>query len=78
MGLMQAMELVADETKGDRTPNPKATMQFFEETRKRNLLVGKGGLYGNVVRLTPPMLVREGEIDEALGMIGESFAAMKA
>ncbi len=78
MGLMQAMELVEDETRGDRTPNAKATLQFFEETRKRGLLVGKGGLHGNIVRLAPPMLVTEREIDEALGIIGESFTAMKA
>jgi alanine-glyoxylate transaminase/(R)-3-amino-2-methylpropionate-pyruvate transaminase len=77
MGLMQAMELVVDETKRDRTPNAKATLQFFEETRKRGLLVGKGGLHGNIVRLAPPMLVTEKEIDEALGIIGESFAVMK-
>ncbi len=77
-GLMQALEFVEDETKGNRTPNPKATVQFFEETRKRNLLVGKGGLYGNVVRLAPPMSVTESEIDEALGIIGEALASMKA
>jgi 4-aminobutyrate aminotransferase-like enzyme len=77
MGLMQAMELVVDETKADRTPNTKATLQFFEETRKRGLLVGKGGLHGNIVRLAPPMLVAEREIDEALGTVGESFAAMR-
>ena len=74
---MQALEFVEDETKGNRTPNPKVTAQFFEETRKRNLLVGKGGLYGNVVRLAPPMTVTESEIDEALGMIGEALASMK-
>ncbi|MBM3324989.1 MAG: aminotransferase class III-fold pyridoxal phosphate-dependent enzyme, partial [Calditrichaeota bacterium] len=77
MGLMQAIELVVDEAKGDRTPNAKATLQFFEETRKRGLLVGKGGLHGNIIRLAPPMLVTEAEIDEAVSMIGESFAAMK-
>jgi len=78
MGLMQAIELVADETRGDRTPNATATLHFFEETRKRGLLVGKGGLHGNIVRLAPPMMVTEGEIDEALGIIDECFVAMKA
>jgi alanine-glyoxylate transaminase/(R)-3-amino-2-methylpropionate-pyruvate transaminase len=77
MGLMQALELVVDEAKGDRTPNPKATIHLFEETRKRGLLIGKGGLHGNIVRLAPPMTVTESEIDEALALLGESFGAMK-
>src|SRR6185436_10371008 len=40
-GLMQAIELVADELSGDRTPNPQATARLFEETKKRGLLIGK-------------------------------------
>jgi 4-aminobutyrate aminotransferase-like enzyme len=78
MGLMQAMELVADETVKDRTPNPKAVLRLFEETKKRGLLIGKGGLYGNVVRISPPLTIREEEVDEALGILGESLAAMEA
>ena len=42
MGLMQGVELVEDESKGDRTPNPKATARLFEETKQRGLLIGKG------------------------------------
>ncbi|MCA9600880.1 MAG: aspartate aminotransferase family protein, partial [Myxococcales bacterium] len=41
MGLMQALELVADETVKDRTPNTAATADLFEETKKRGLLIGK-------------------------------------
>jgi 4-aminobutyrate aminotransferase-like enzyme len=75
-GLMQGLELVVDETTGDRTPNPQAVARLFEETKKRGLLVGKGGLHGNVVRISPPMMVGESEIDEALGILGESFDAL--
>lgn len=39
MGLMQAMELVVDETAGDRTHNPALTLKLFEATRKRGLLI---------------------------------------
>ena len=78
MGLMQAIELVADETVKDRTPNPKAVLRLFEETKKRGLLIGKGGLYGNVIRISPPLVIGEAEVDEALGVLGESLKAMEA
>lgn len=76
MGLMQALELVVDETAGDRTPNADATARLFEETKRRGLLIGKGGLYGNVVRIAPPMTVTADEVDEALVILGDALAAI--
>ena len=79
MGLMQGVELVEDETRGDRTPNPKATLRLFEETQEaRLLLIGRGGLYGNCLRISPPLTVTAAEVDEALGKLDESFAAIGA
>ena len=75
-GLMQAIELVVDEKRGDRTPNGKATLRLFEETKKRGLLIGKGGLFGNVIRISPALNITAGEIDEALGILRESLAAV--
>jgi 4-aminobutyrate aminotransferase-like enzyme len=75
-GLMQAMELVVDETAGDRTPNPEVTGRLFEETKARGLLIGKGGLHGNVVRISPALNITAAEIDEALAIFGEAFAAL--
>ncbi len=76
MGLMQAFELVVDETNGDRTPNPTAAVALFEATKKRGMLIGKGGLYGNVIRIAPPLTVGEAAIDEALSIFVESFEEM--
>jgi alanine-glyoxylate transaminase / (R)-3-amino-2-methylpropionate-pyruvate transaminase len=76
-GLMQALELVVDEKGGDRTPNPAATLRLFEETKTRGLLIGKGGLYGNVVRISPPLNVTASEVDEALAKLGDSFLALQ-
>jgi 4-aminobutyrate aminotransferase-like enzyme len=74
-GLMQALEIVVDEKGGDRTPDPKGTARIFEETKKRGLLVGKGGLYGNVFRIAPALNVGGADVDEALKILRESFAA---
>ncbi len=78
MGLMQGVELVVDETAGDRTPNPQAVPRLFEETRSRGLLIGKGGLYGNVLRISPVLTITSDLVDEALRILGESLAAIGA
>jgi 4-aminobutyrate aminotransferase-like enzyme len=78
MGLMQGLELVNDETAGDRTPNVAAVARVFEETKRRGLLVGRGGLYGNVLRLAPPLTISASEVEEALRILEESFGAVGA
>lgn len=77
MGLMQAIELVADETIQNRTPNPEATAELLEQTRERGLLIGRGGLYGNAIRIAPPLTITQGEVEEAVRILDESFAAME-
>jgi 4-aminobutyrate aminotransferase-like enzyme len=78
MGLMQAVELVVDETAKDRTPEKNLTNRIFEESRKRGLLIGKGGMEGNAFRIAPPLTVNASEIDEALAILRESFEAAGA
>ena len=76
MGLMQAIELVVDETKKDRTPNPDAAEQLMEETKARGLLIGRGGLYANAMRISPPLNITKSEVEEAIGILNDSFAAI--
>jgi alanine-glyoxylate transaminase/(R)-3-amino-2-methylpropionate-pyruvate transaminase len=78
MGLMLGVEMVADETAGNRTPDKAITNRVFEEAKKRGLLIGKGGLEGNVFRIAPALTVTEGDIREGLAILGESFAAAGA
>jgi alanine-glyoxylate transaminase/(R)-3-amino-2-methylpropionate-pyruvate transaminase len=78
MGLMQALELVEDEAGGDRTPAKAMTARVFEETRRRGLLIGKGGLEGNCFRIAPALTVSRGEVEEALALLRESFEAAGA
>jgi len=74
MGLMQAIECVKDrETK---EPDPQSVLRVFEETRKRGVLIGKGGLYGNVIRLGPPLVAARSDIDELATALDGAFAAL--
>lgn len=72
MGLMQALELVGE----NREPDPGAVNNLFEKTKEGGLLIGKGGLYGNVIRIAPPMTAGKGDIDEAVKIMDASFAAI--
>jgi alanine-glyoxylate transaminase / (R)-3-amino-2-methylpropionate-pyruvate transaminase len=72
LGLMQGVELVRDQK--SKEPVPKEVAALFEETRKRGLLIGKGGLYGNVLRIAPPLTATEAHVDEALAILDHSLA----
>lgn len=75
MGLMQGVEIVRDrETK---EPSPAALAQVFEGAKKRSVLIGKGGLYGNVLRLGPPLIATKDHIDELIAALDQSFAEVK-
>ena len=70
-GLLLGMELVKDrETKEYATPEAGMMM---EETRKRGLLIGKGGLFGNIIRVTPPYTISKEECEKILSILDESL-----
>jgi len=70
MGLMQALELVGEGKK----PNPEAVRRLFELTKQNGLLIGKGGLLGHVVRITPPLNVTKDQVDLAIQALDRSFS----
>jgi 4-aminobutyrate aminotransferase len=70
-GLMIGLELVEHGT--DR-PSPSAAGAALEEARRGGLLVGKGGLYGNVIRLAPPMTLSDEETTEGLQILTDALA----
>jgi len=76
MGLMQAIELVKD--RGTKEPDPQTANKLMETTKKRGLLVGKGGLHGNTMRIAPPMTVSKGQIDDALRLLGDALTEATA
>ena len=75
LGLMQGLELVKD--RKSKEPAPEATSQLLERTRENGLLVGKGGLYGNVIRLSPMLNIPKSDIDEAIRLLDKSLAEVR-
>jgi 4-aminobutyrate aminotransferase len=64
-GLMIGLELVKD----DGSPWPEAAGAVLEAAREEGLLIGKGGLYGNSLRLAPPLSITEDEADEGFARL---------
>ena len=75
MGLMQGVEVVKD--RESKEPAPQAVAQVFEETKAKRVLIGKGGLYGNVLRLGPPLIADKNNIDELIAALDAAFSAVK-
>ncbi len=72
MGLLQALELVRD--RQTKEPAPAETNQLLERCRGERLLVGKGGLYGNVIRISPPMNISPSDVDEFARRLDRALA----
>jgi 4-aminobutyrate aminotransferase-like enzyme len=70
MGLMQGIEIV----KNPRTkePDTKRTARLMEATREEGVLVGQGGLHGNVLRIGPSLLITEAEMAEGIEKLGRA------
>ncbi|HJZ84241.1 MAG TPA: aspartate aminotransferase family protein [Polyangia bacterium] len=75
LGLMQAVELVRD--RKTKQPAMEETDAFMEACKRRGLLIGKGGLYGNVARLSPPMLIEPAEIDAACDRMDQALSEVE-
>jgi 4-aminobutyrate aminotransferase len=74
MGLMQALELVKDrETK---EPDPQSVLKVFEETKRRGVLIGKGGLYGNVIRTGVMLNATKDTINELIEALDAALSAV--
>jgi 4-aminobutyrate aminotransferase len=76
MGLLQAIELVED--RESKTPAAAATNALLEAARDNRILIGKGGLSGNVLRISPPMNIGRSDIDAFIDALEASFEKVEA
>jgi alanine-glyoxylate transaminase / (R)-3-amino-2-methylpropionate-pyruvate transaminase len=67
MGLMIGVELVRD--RATKEPASGETADLLEAAREMSVLVGKGGMNGNVLRIKPPMCITEADVDYAIDVI---------
>jgi len=75
MGLMQGVELVED--RKTKAPAAKLTARFMEASKRQSILVGKGGLYGNVLRVAPPLTISKSDMAEGIARLDKAFAEVK-
>ncbi len=74
-GMMLGIELVRDrETK---EPAIQEMLQVMEYCREKGLLIGKGGLDNNVIRLQPPLELTSEQIDKACSILGDAFTKVE-
>ena len=59
-GLMVGVELVKDA--GDKTPATQEANQIRSALREKGILIGVGGVYGNVLRIQPPLIITDDEL----------------
>jgi 4-aminobutyrate aminotransferase-like enzyme len=59
-----------------KKPDAESTKRLMELTKNHGLLLGKGGTYGNVLRVSPPLNIDKEEVDQALKILDRSFAQL--
>ncbi|XP_078444544.1 alanine:glyoxylate aminotransferase 2 [Wolffia australiana] len=73
-GLMVGVELVTD--RKDKTPAKQETAFLFEKLKDLGVLVGKGGLHGNVFRIKPPMCFSKDDADFLVDAMDYAMSGM--
>jgi 4-aminobutyrate aminotransferase len=72
MGLMQAMELVKN--RASKEPDTERTIRVLDAARQNRILIGRGGLYGNVIRISPPLNIGKTDVDEFIRALDTSLS----
>lgn len=73
-GLMTGIEMVTD--RDSKTPATAECVQVFERARELGLLIGKGGFFGNVLRIKPPMCITRDDVDFMLEVLDTALSEL--
>lgn len=76
MGLLLALELVED--RRTKAPAVQATLKMMEASRDQRIMVGRGGLHGNCLRLSPPMNIGKADVDEFAKRLDAAFTTVES
>jgi 4-aminobutyrate aminotransferase-like enzyme len=74
LGLMIGIELVVD--RNTKQPDPERAQHVRRYCRAHGVLIGVGGVDGNVLRLQPPLVISEADLDQALDTVVASLRAV--
>lgn len=74
MGLMQGVELVRN--RKTKEPAVEETKRLMDQAKDNGLIIGKGGLYGNVIRISPALACTRTDVDIALRLLERSFSQL--
>jgi 4-aminobutyrate aminotransferase-like enzyme len=74
MGLAIGLEMVED--KKTKEPSPRLAKAVVQEAWKSGLaMIAPIGFYGNVIRIAPPLIINDDQVEEGLGILEEALAA---
>jgi alanine-glyoxylate transaminase/(R)-3-amino-2-methylpropionate-pyruvate transaminase len=76
LGLMLGVELVRD--RATKEPAKAETLEVLERSREMSVLLGKGGLDGNVLRIKPPMCITKDDVDYAIEVLDRAFIGLSS
>jgi 4-aminobutyrate aminotransferase len=74
MGLVMGVELVED--KAGKTPSPALTRKLIDLAAQNGLLIGSVGVFGNVIRVAPPLVITEAEAHESLDIFEKALSLL--
>ena len=74
-GLVMGMELVKD--KDTKEPAPELTRQLIDRCAASGLLIGAVGVFGNVIRVAPPLTINKDEAHESLDIMERSLLSLE-
>lgn len=75
LGLMRGIELVRD--RQSKEPAPQETTAVLEEVKNRGVLIGKGGVYANVIRIGLPLNATKEQVDTLIEALDNSLSVVE-